>query len=258
MNTSSENHTAIGHEALRAQYAADATHTDKPWLLWQFVNSAGNWADLDGPPTWFADIPFRRKPIRLGPLSRAEYLALRDPRSKSDSDGNIIVHYNIPGHVCPETGRLAMTVAAAHKREDSHDRQFWLYVRKDAASGLDPWRPIRKIDGSDANLLEIYAIEWVDGTTSQVLPHHVVYMQRTRAERAEAVTQSPTAADALRMTLAALAPVLYTIDLASENGMTVTLKGMPGITSPQAQAYALSLMAFPGRWRVTGIDCDRT
>lgn len=97
-------------------------------------------------------------------------------------------NYNEVGHVCPETGRIAMTVADAYAREDSPDRHFFAYLADAAKYGADPWQLIDGIDASTANgadsLPETYGLDFANGRSMDVAPCAIIYMQRTKAERA--------------------------------------------------------------------------
>ncbi|MCH1984835.1 DUF2761 domain-containing protein [Achromobacter xylosoxidans] len=96
--------------------------------------------------------------------------------------------YNRVGHVCRETGRVAMTVADAYAREDSSDRHFFGYLADEAKYGADPWRLIDGIDASTAKgadgLPETYGLDFASGRSMDVAPCTIIYMQRTKAERA--------------------------------------------------------------------------
>ena len=56
------------HAELMMQYAEDAMTTDKPWLLWEFMDDSGKWHDCSAHPSWSKSGTFRRKPevIRVG------------------------------------------------------------------------------------------------------------------------------------------------------------------------------------------------
>lgn len=94
--------------------------------------------------------------------------------------------YNQVGHVCPVTGRLAMTVAQAYARDDSCNRTFFAYDLDSAEAGLDGWRLIEGIDASkmahpDGSPVD-YTLDWAGGGSKKVYPHAIVYMQRKRSE----------------------------------------------------------------------------
>lgn len=99
-----------------------------------------------------------------------------------------VLPYNTPGHVCPDTGRVAMTIRDAYRREDMPDRHFFIYNVEAADSGMDPWR---LTDGMDATVKKgmdglplRYTLDFASGASRDVAPGFVVYMQRTTAERA--------------------------------------------------------------------------
>lgn len=97
--------------------------------------------------------------------------------------------YNVAGHVCPSTGRLAMTVADAYARTDMPDRHFALYNVEAEACGMDPWRMIDGMDatvetGADGRPFS-YTLDFADGrSVADISPERVIYMQRTKEERA--------------------------------------------------------------------------
>lgn len=90
--------------------------------------------------------------------------------------------YNTPGHVCPATNRICMTVAEAFARPDMADRVFWEYNEGAVSFGTDPWREIEGIDVT-ANLPAPYTLDWTDGSSSQRFSSRPVYMQREAATR---------------------------------------------------------------------------
>ena len=50
------------HAAAMAEYAKDATETDKPWERWEFCHMRGEYQSLHGHPEWVGDNEYRRKP----------------------------------------------------------------------------------------------------------------------------------------------------------------------------------------------------
>lgn len=56
--------TAHVHAALMAEYAKDATETDKPWERWEGT-SGEEFIPLNGNPGWTPDRQYRRKRIQL-------------------------------------------------------------------------------------------------------------------------------------------------------------------------------------------------
>lgn len=95
--------------------------------------------------------------------------------------------YNQAGHICPETGRIAMTVEEAYAREDSADRVFFSYSVEDAARDLVGWRRIEGIDvgsavDADGRPTE-YTLDYDETTSFIVRGQTIIYMQRTKAER---------------------------------------------------------------------------
>lgn len=87
--------------------------------------------------------------------------------------------YNEVSHLCPETGRIAMTVADAYAREDSPDRTFFAYFPKSAELGLDPWRLIDGIDKIESGTLAgDYTLEWPRGLGVSCPASRVIYMQQ--------------------------------------------------------------------------------
>jgi hypothetical protein len=151
--------------------------------------------------------------------------------------------YNVDGHVCPVTGRLAMTVADAYARADSPDRTFWLYNIDDKAIGCDPWREIDGVDaavetGIDGRPRE-YTFDYADGSTvAGVPPECVIYMQRTQAERE---------------------PPLWVVDFHASGGDSgsIVVRGVQGADSKEAEANARAVLAVPASWHCTGTDRDR-
>jgi hypothetical protein len=100
-----------------------------------------------------------------------------------------VLPYNTPGHVCPDTGRICMTVREAFARDDSPDRHFFQYNGDASHLGLDPWRLLDGIDASTAKRLDGTPAEYTlyfdaSDSTMKVGPNYVLYMQRTAAERA--------------------------------------------------------------------------
>lgn len=96
--------------------------------------------------------------------------------------------YNTPGHVCPDTGRLAMTVADAYARDDYCDRHFWIFNKTASDLGIEPWHEVEGLDpttatGRDGKPVG-YTILFAGSGSRDVYPPSVVYMQRTAAERA--------------------------------------------------------------------------
>ena len=148
--------------------------------------------------------------------------------------------YNVAGHVCPDTGRLAMTVADAYAREDSPDRHFWLYSEFAAEAGIECWSLLDGLDGpADPNAeghVATYTLDLTNGRSMNVQGGAIVYMQRTKAER------DPR----------------YTIDLESAGGIRVSLRGVAGKDAAEAESYARQMMAAPAWWKCTGIDRERT
>lgn len=49
------------HADLMAQYAEDAKTTDKPWELWEFKDSDGNWWNCNHVILWCLTLKYRRK-----------------------------------------------------------------------------------------------------------------------------------------------------------------------------------------------------
>ena len=49
------------HAAAMAEYAKDATETDKPWERWEFCHMRGEYQSLHGHPEWVEDNEYRRK-----------------------------------------------------------------------------------------------------------------------------------------------------------------------------------------------------
>lgn len=93
---------------------------------------------------------------------------------------------NQPGHVCPITKRVAMTVADAYAREDSADRHFWRYYPEATGNGTDPWRMIEGIDattetGADGRPVG-YTLDFLSGGSREVKPDAVVYMQPVKGD----------------------------------------------------------------------------
>lgn len=105
--------------------------------------------------------------------------------------------YNQPGHICPQTGRLCMTLADAYAREDMPDRHFSLYVQSAADLDLDPWKGIDGLDASTAlgpdGRPEWYEIDYANGRSQRAQATLPVYMQRTKAERESGTTGILTA-----------------------------------------------------------------
>jgi hypothetical protein len=91
--------------------------------------------------------------------------------------------YNKAGHVCPKTGRIAMTVADAYARDDSPDRHFWQWDSEADYAGLDPWREIDGIDATMNAADRMYSLDFASGRSASVAADAIVYMQRTKAER---------------------------------------------------------------------------
>lgn len=144
--------------------------------------------------------------------------------------------YNNAGHVCPETGRIAMTVADAYAREDMPDRHFTLYNEEAADMGLEAWRMIDGMDattqtGDDGRPVG-YTLDFASGRSLGVPPSSIVYMQRTKAER------DPR----------------FIIDAENASGMRVSFRNVPGNSATEAAACALSTMKTPSDWRMTGTD----
>lgn len=140
--------------------------------------------------------------------------------------------YNNVGHVCPDTGRIAMTVADACAREDAADRTFYRYSEEAADAGLECWLQLEGIDATMNAEERAYSLDFDTGRSVSVPASAVVYMQRTRAERGAS----------------------YTVDLESDDGVRVTISGVPDRVTMSAQTYALALMKSQNDWRVTGID----
>lgn len=144
--------------------------------------------------------------------------------------------YNDAGHICPMTGRIAMTVADAYARDDSPDRHFTIYGTEAAALGMDPWRMIDGLDattetGADGRPVG-YTLDFASGSSVDVKPDRIIYMQRTKAEKESR----------------------YSIDLEGDDGVTVTLKGITAGKSMSAEEHALALMKHAKDWRIVGID----
>ena len=88
--------------------------------------------------------------------------------------------YNMPGHVCPTTGRIAMKVADAYAREDCPDRRFFAYSIEAAEMGLECWRMIEGIDAenTDGGIKPAkYWLDWSMGGDTSVTPGCPVYLQ---------------------------------------------------------------------------------
>jgi hypothetical protein len=93
------------------------------------------------------------------------------------------VNYNEDGHICPDTGRIAMTIAVAYAREDSTDRTFYIYSPSAAELGLECWRMVDGFDSTQASPKR-YDVHFSDGGRAEGqdgFGH--VYMQRTKAQR---------------------------------------------------------------------------
>jgi hypothetical protein len=132
-----------------------------------------------------------------------------------------------------------MTVADAYARDDSPDRHFWLYSDRAADEGLEPWRQIdgidaNKIDGIDNRPLD-YTLDFANGGSAIAFPNSVIYMQRTKAERAGR----------------------WVIDMEIDSLVSVSVR-VRGGTAEEAEATARRYMAEPSDWCVTGIDRART
>lgn len=56
-----ENMAQHVHAKEMMQYAEDATKTDKPWELWEYIDYMG-WRNLSTHPTWLTGAKYRRKP----------------------------------------------------------------------------------------------------------------------------------------------------------------------------------------------------
>ena len=49
------------HAAAKAEYAKDATETDKPWERWEFSCSGQYYVSLETHPQWTENFKYRRK-----------------------------------------------------------------------------------------------------------------------------------------------------------------------------------------------------
>ena len=150
--------------------------------------------------------------------------------------------YNVAGHVCPDTGRLAMTVADAFERDESIGRTFYVYSEFAADAGLEPWSMLDGIDGTtetgDDRRPVSYTLDFANGrSVADIAPSRIIYMQRTKAER------EPR----------------YKLDLVNDDtGLSASFAGVPGATALEAEGYVLTMLAAHTGWRVTGSDRDHT
>lgn len=118
----------------------------------------------------------------------AEWIEREDRRPSATEDLWLPpLAYNEPDHVCPITGRVALTVAAAYAREDMPDRTFYLYSKEAADMGLECWRLLDGLDATVEGFQTVphaYTLDFPSGSSLDVKPDHVIYMQRTKEERA--------------------------------------------------------------------------
>ena len=49
------------HAAAMAEYAKDASETDKPWERWEFSQNGRYFMSMGSHPTWYDEIKYRRK-----------------------------------------------------------------------------------------------------------------------------------------------------------------------------------------------------
>lgn len=141
------------------------------------------YADLWEPGCWVVFPPVGPVHFSAGTLAKACEMAERHTARRAAA----ITTYNTPGHVCPVTGRLAMTVADAYARDDSPDRHFLTYNREAAEMNMEPWGRLDGIDatvekGTDGRPVG-YTLDFASWRSMDVKPDFVVYMQRTKAER---------------------------------------------------------------------------
>lgn len=57
------------HAARMMEFAEDAAQYERPWEHWEYLNASSQaWAVLISPPTWGAQVQYRRKPkvIKIG------------------------------------------------------------------------------------------------------------------------------------------------------------------------------------------------
>ena len=70
------------HAELMAQYAQDATTTNKPWEFWQCKDSGEFWNDLTRSPSWSVAAIYRRKPAETWLLDKGERVISAQEKSQ--------------------------------------------------------------------------------------------------------------------------------------------------------------------------------
>jgi hypothetical protein len=89
--------------------------------------------------------------------------------------------YNLVGHVCPQTNRVAMTVAEVIKLQDKGDVYSHTYDEEAAGCGLDPWR---LVDSINPFTKEPKAELWFANGGSRVVgTETVLYVQQPKAKK---------------------------------------------------------------------------
>lgn len=81
--------------------------------------------------------------------------------------------YNTPGHVCPETFRVAMTVADFCAKQTG-DLYAYLYNTGAAAIGRRAWRLIEFVDSNTE--VPGFFLDFADGSYQSVPPDFVIYV----------------------------------------------------------------------------------
>lgn len=70
------------HAGLMMMYAEDAMTTDKPWLLWECKDFAGDWVVFHEDLYFYSEVEYRRKPktinIKPGGRGSAKSMAVSD------------------------------------------------------------------------------------------------------------------------------------------------------------------------------------
>lgn len=84
--------------------------------------------------------------------------------------------YNKADHVCPETGRMAMTVAQVNLLQDEvGDVHSFTYSKEAAGFGTDPWR---LVDGINPMVNEAKSELWFDSGGSKLVKNStMLYVQ---------------------------------------------------------------------------------